>query len=208
ATAPTSGTYTVIVGTNDGTVSARNNDTGSYLLTHAKGTRVNSTPLGDEGGDLSNKTTHAGTIYLGDLDQWSFTATQGDYIALSIGEVAPATAGFLPWFLLVSPTGVRLLHSFPTRALPISATAPTSGTYTVIVGTNDGTVSARNNDTGSYLLTLAKGPGVFATSAGDEGGDLTNGATHAGTIYLGDLDHWSFTATQGDYIALSMGEVA
>src|SRR2546430_12660239 len=60
-----------------------------------------------------------------------------------------------------------------------------------LVGTNDGTVSARNTDTGSYLLTLAKGPGTFATSPGDEGGDLTNGATHAGTIYLGDLDQWS-----------------
>src|SRR5256886_12014618 len=31
----------------------------------------------------------------------------------------------------------------------IAATASTTGTYTVIVGTNDGTVSARNTDTGS-----------------------------------------------------------
>src|SRR5947207_2098244 len=118
-----------------------------------------------------------------------------------MGEVAPATAGFQPWIRLVSPTGVLLGNGIGTSAVQIAATAPTSGTYTVIVGTNDGTVSARNNDTGSYLLTLAKGPGVFATSAGDEGGDLTNGATQAGTIYLGDLDQWSFTATQGDYIA-------
>src|SRR5437773_1328976 len=146
---------------------------------------------------MPNGATQAGTIYLGDLDQWSFTATQGGYIALSMGEVAPATAGFQPWIRLVSPTGVLLGNGIGTSAVQIAATAPTSGTYTVIVGTNDGTVSARNNDTGSYLLTLAKGPGVFATSAGDEGGDLTNGATHAGTIYLGDLDQWSFTATQG-----------
>src|SRR4029077_6878867 len=88
----------------------------------------------------------------------------------------------------------------------IAVTAPTTGTYTVIVGTNDG--YGRNNDTGSYLLTLAKGPGTCATSTGDEGGALPNGATQASTIYLGDLDQWSFTATQGDYIALSMGEVA
>src|SRR5438094_3320546 len=125
-----------------------------------------------------------------------------------MGEVAPATAGFQPWIRLVSPTGVLLGTGIGTYAVQIAATAPTSGTYAVIVGTNDGTVSARNDDTGSYLLTLAKGPGTFATSAGDEGGPMTNGATHAGTIYLGDLDQWSFTATQGDYIALSMGEVA
>ncbi len=202
--APTTGTYTVIVGTNDGF--GRNEDTGSYLLTLAKGPGAFATSAGDEGGDLTNGATHAGTIYLGDLDQWSFTATQGDYIALSMGEVAPVSAGFQPWIRLVSPTGVLLGNGIGASAVQIAVTATTTGTYTVIVGTNDG--FGRNEDTGSYLLTLAKGPGAFATSTGDEGGDLTNGATHAGAIYLGDLDQWSFTATQGDYIALSMGEVA
>src|SRR3989454_394447 len=204
ATATTTGTYTVIVGTNDGV--GRNEDTGSYLLTLAKGPGAFATSSGDEGGDLMNGATHAGTIYLGDLDQWSFTATQGDYIALSMGEVAPVSAGFKPWIRLVSPTGALLANSSAgASAVQVAATATTTGTYTVIVGTNDGV--GRNEDTGSYLLTLAKGPGAFATSSGDEGGDLMNGATHAGTIYLGDLDQWSFTATQGDYIALSMGEV-
>src|SRR6059036_1431060 len=202
--APTTGTYTVIVGTNDGF--GRNEDTGSYLLTLAKGPGAFVTSAGDEGGDLTNGATQAGTIYLGDLDQWSFTATQGDYIALSMGEVAPVSAGFRPWIRLVSPTGVLLATSIGTSAVQVAASAPTTGTYTVIVGTNDGV--GRNNDTGNYLLTLAKGPGAFETSTGDEGGALTNGATHAGAIYLGDLDQWSFTATQGDYIALSMGEVA
>src|SRR5438034_1842288 len=123
-----------------------------------------------------------------------------------MGEVAPVSAGFQPWIRLVSPTGVLLGNGIGASAVQIAVTATTTGTYTVIVGTNDG--FGRNEDTGGYLLTLAKGPGAFATSAGDEGGALTDGATHAGTIYLGDLDQWSFTATQGDYIALSMGEVA
>src|SRR5256885_675780 len=118
-----------------------------------------------------------------------------------MGEVAPTSAGFQPWIRLVSPTGVLLGNGIGASAVQIAATASATGTYTVIVGTNDG--FGRNNDTGGYLLTLAKGPGTFATSTGDEGGNLTNGATHAGTIYLGDLDQWSFTATQGDYIARS-----
>src|SRR5207247_1405291 len=133
-----------------------------------------------------------GTIYLGDLDQWSFTATRGDYIALIMGEVALATAGFQPWIRLVSPTGVLLGNGIGTSAVQIAATAPTSGTYTVIVGTNDGTVSARNNDTGSYLLTLAKGPCVFATSPRDLHSFPTRRSSDLGTIYLGDLDQWSF----------------
>src|SRR5438093_6202317 len=123
-----------------------------------------------------------------------------------MGEVAPVSGGFPPWIRLVSPTGVLLGTRIGASAVQIAATAPTAGTYTVIVGTNG--CFGRNEDTGIDLLTRANGPGAFATSSGDEGGALTNGATQAGTIYLGDLDQWSFTATQGDYIALSMGEVA
>src|SRR2546426_1128183 len=202
--APTTGTYTVIVGTNDGF--GRNEDTGSYLLTLAKGPGAFATSAGDEGSALTNGATQAGTIYLGDLDQWSFTATQGDYIALSMGEVAPVSGGFQPWIRLVSPTGVLLGTSIGASAVQIAATAPATGTYTVIVGTNDG--FGRNNDTGGYLLTLAKGPGAFEPSAGDEGGPMTDGVNQAGAIYLGDLDMWSFTATQGQVITLSMSEAA
>src|SRR5437764_211226 len=99
---------------------------------------------------------HAGTIYPGDLALSLHAALPIYYIALSMGEVAPATAGFQPWIRLVSPTGVLLGNSIGASAAQITVTAPTSGTYTVIVGTNDGTVSARNNDTGSYLLTLTR----------------------------------------------------
>src|SRR5947199_9139197 len=125
-----------------------------------------------------------------------------------MGEVAPATAGFQPWIRLVSPTGVLLGNGIGTWAHQICPSAWSSGVCSVIVGTNDGTVSARNNDTGSYLLTLAKGPGTFAPSTGDEGGDLPNGATQAGTIYLGAPDPWSFTAPPGQVITLSISEGA
>src|SRR5438034_1172163 len=125
-----------------------------------------------------------------------------------MGEVAPATAGFQPWIRLVSPTGVLLGNGIGTSEVQIAATAPTSGTYTVIVGTNDGTVSARNDDTGSYLLTLAKGPGRSEERRVGKECGLRRGANHERKIYMGDLDQWSFSANQGDYIALSMGEVA
>src|SRR3989442_4910144 len=123
-----------------------------------------------------------------------------------MGEVAPVSAGFQPWIRLVSPSGVLLGNGIGASAVQIAVTAPTTGTYTVIVGTNDG--FGRNNDTGSYLLTLAKGPGTFVVSDGDEGGPMTDGVNHAGAIYLGDLDMWSFTATQGQVITLSISEAA
>src|SRR5437870_1176258 len=103
-----------------------------------------------------------------------------------MGEVAPASAGFQPWSRLVSPTGVLLATSIGTSAVQVAASASTAGTCTVIVEING--VLACDLAIGSYLLTLAKGPGAFETSTGDEGGALTNGATQAGAIYLGDLD--------------------
>src|SRR5437764_998325 len=136
-------------------------------------------------------------LFRSDFDTWTFTATQGDYIALSVGTETQTTAHFDPWIRLVSPTGVLLGNSYTqTGASNIAATAPTSGSYTVIIGSY---VGGLYDGTGSYRLTLAQGPGAIVVSAGDEGGPMTDGATNAGSIYQGDFDTWTFTATQGNY---------
>src|SRR5437870_241776 len=150
---------------------------------------------------MTEGATNGDNTYQGDLDTWTFTATQGDYIALSVGTETQATAHFAPWIRLASPTGVLLGNSSTqTGASNVAATAPTSGTYTVIIGSYLG---GFYDGTGSYLLTLAQGPGAVEVSTGDQGGPMTNGATNAPTRRPSDLDTWTFTATQGDYIALS-----
>src|SRR3989454_969776 len=86
---------------------------GVYNLTvDGTGTPGNrSTPLtltvsGSAPRSLINGQTYSGTISApGELHTWTFTATAGDYIPLSIGEAAPASGGFTPWIRLVSPTG-------------------------------------------------------------------------------------------------------
>jgi hypothetical protein len=50
-------------------------------------------------------------------------------------------------------------------------------------------------------------PGPITVSPSDEGGPLTNGAMHLGTIVKGDLDTWTFTANAGERIALHIGEI-
>src|SRR5947207_8440488 len=154
---------------------------------------------------MSYGATAAANIYPLSLHDALPISTQGDYIALSVGTVTQATAHFAPWIRLVSPSGALLGNSSTqTGASNIAATAPTSGTYTVIIGSY---VGGFYDGTGSYRLTLAQGPGAVVVSAGDEGGPMTNGAPNAGSIYQGDFDTWTFTATQGDYIALSVGTV-
>ena len=76
--------------------------------------------------------------------------------------------------------------------------APESGTYRIIVG------DAHINNTGNYLLRLAQAPQNFVVRPGDDGGPLTNGANHPGTITLGDLDQWSFNANAGSFIHLTI----
>src|SRR3989442_10686863 len=83
----------------------------SYLLTLAKGPGAVEVSTGDEGGPMTDGATNAGSIYQGDFDTWTFTATQGDYIALSVGTVTQTTAHFAPWIRLVSPTRALLGNS-------------------------------------------------------------------------------------------------
>ena len=69
--APQAGTYTLIVATGD----AARAGTGTYKLTLAKAPGFLIVPADDEGGATNNGENHTGGIYLGDLDQWVFTAT-------------------------------------------------------------------------------------------------------------------------------------
>src|SRR2546430_1390451 len=147
---------------------------------------------------MTSGATNSGTIFLCELDACMRASTVSGVQACALRMVAPASAHFAPWIRLLSPTGVLLGNSATGQgAGNIAATAPTSGTYTVIVGSNSGATGFFDG-TGSYLLTLAKGPGAVEVSTGDEGGPITNGATNSGTIYLGDLDTWTFTATQSE----------
>ena len=110
----------------------------------------------------------------------NFTASQNDFISLSIGEVLPGgpDPGFVPWIRLQNPMGVQIGSNSGALVGQINVTAPLTGTYTVLVASND----SFNDATGSYRLTLAKAPGTFVVPAGDQGGAMTNGANHPGHI--------------------------
>src|SRR2546427_755597 len=152
---------------------------------------------------MTDGATNAGSIYQGDFDTWTFTATQGDYIALSVGTVTQTTAHFAPWIRLVSSTGALLGNSSTeTGASNIAATAPTSGTYTVIIGSYFG---GFYDGTGSYQLTLAKGPGAVVFFLMIRRPPRSTLFPYTTLFRSGDFDTWTFTATQGDYIALSVG---
>lgn len=198
--ATNSGTFTVVAGD----FSNAYGGSGAYRLTMVKSGDPIAVSSGDQGGPLTNGVTHIGDIYVGDLDVWNFTAGIGESITLRMGELT-AGSPLTPAIWLFGPNGV-LLDSYGASsvAAEVSVRATNSGTFTVVVGD----FSNAYGGSGGYRLTLGKTGSPIVISAGDEGGTLINGIMHTGTIDIGDMDVWSFTANAGDSIVARMGEMA
>lgn len=97
------------------------------------------------GGALTNGANHSGEITLGDIDAWTFIASSGDNITVSIGEVEP-TASFNPWIRLIGPTGTQLGSAPGVLSAQINNVQATlTGTYTVIVSSHAGSPSGTGN---------------------------------------------------------------
>lgn len=164
-------------------------------------------------GALTNGATHTGVIEIGGLDTWTLTATRNDSITISISEVAGGgeDPDFYPWIRLKAPDGSDLgsdgatSGNWGSTTSAVDVQAPMTGTYTLIVAHYP---QKRQTGPGTYVLTMAKTPGPYTISPGDEGGAMINTATHRGTIPVGDIDAWTFRAVKNDSVTISIGEVA
>ncbi|HEU5070685.1 MAG TPA: hypothetical protein VFV96_09780, partial [Verrucomicrobiae bacterium] len=195
--ATNSGTFTVVVDDATGTAA-----TGTYRLTLAKTPGAVFVAPGDDGGPLTNSLMHTGTIDVGDLDVWTFNATNGDTMMIEAGETNPGSA-LTPALWLYGPDGKLLDSGYGAVAIQVSFRATNSGTFTLVVGD----YSTGYSGSGPYRLTLAKTGNPVVLSPGDDGGPMTNAVMHTGTIDVGDLDVWNFTATNGDTMMIEAGEV-
>ncbi len=197
-TATVSGVHTVVVEDLNGTSA-----TGVYRLTLVRSGVPATLFAGDEGGPLTNGAVHTGTIGVGELDIWTLTANAGDAMVARMGEVTSASP-LSPQLRIYSPTGARLDLASSAVASEVVATADTSGLYLVVAGDFNSTNLVGSGD---YRLSLAMTGSPVVVSPGDEGGPLTNGALHTGTIETGGLDVWTVTANLGEAIVVRMGEV-
>lgn len=192
--ATNAGVYTVLVG------SASQGQFGSYSLSYINSRQTYVVPAGEEGGALTNGMNHAGVTSIGDEDVWSFTASIGDNITLRCGEIT-GTASYNPFLRLIGPTGVLIAQDNDAADSFVNHRATNNGVYTVLVG------AWFRGHTGAYSLRYVKAPGDVVVPSDDEGGPLTNGGNHLGTIDNGDEDAWTFSAAVGDNITLRVGEL-
>src|SRR5438552_2140556 len=150
---------------------------------------------------LSNGGNSDGAISVaGENDTWTFAANTGDSIVLRIGQLSDATGNFEPQIRLLSPANAQLGSSVGDLAAEIAVTAPSSGACTVAGrdGNLEHTADAACS-TSNYRQHLAKSPGVFVGTDGDEGGDLINGADQDDSIQPVYLYLWSVPPS-ADYI--------
>ncbi len=174
-----SGTYTVLC---YGYAST----SGDYNLYYAK------IPGANELGELSNDSMSSGSIDLGEIDTYTFSANAGDYIVLSMVEAVTGSS-FSPNLVLYGPDGdeIDVKNDFDHSA--IWHHAERSGTYTVVC-------YGYASTSGDYSLYYAKMQGA------NELGELSSGNTRNETIDLGDIDTYTFPAHIGDTISLKMVE--
>ncbi len=195
-----------VVATNNGTFTVKvdgvaANATGQYRLTLVKVPGTMTLAPGDEGGPMTNGVMHTGTIDVGDLDVWSFSAANGEALTIEIGEAVSGST-LTPAVWLYGPDGRLLDSNSGTAAGQVNFRATNSGTFTAVVGD----FSSGYSGSGAYRLTLARTGAAILVSPGDEGGPMTNAVMHTGTISVGDLDVWNFTAAIGDTLMVEIGE--
>lgn len=192
------GVYTVLVASND----SGTDGTGQYRLETVRTAGPYTISPGDQGGALTNGSFHTGEVVRGDVDTWTVNVVAGQRLTLHLGEITDTSADFTPWLRLFAPSGASVTN-WGAAATRLDVAAAETGVYTVVVASNDSGMDG----TGQYRLELAKGPGPYTTSAGDEGAALVNGAIHTGTVVRGDVDTWTVTLTAGQRIAVHLGEV-
>jgi len=198
APASTTGTYTLVVSdfTNSGTTG--NSGTGSYNLFVTR----SALGAGAEAAVVPDGRATAGTVALGDLASYTFTATAGENLQV---RVAKTSGTLVPRYELYGPSGNFITSSYAsTVASAINAPASTTGAYTLVVSdfTNNG--STGNSGTGNYNLFVTRS----ALGTGAEGTVVPDGSATAGTMALGDLASYTFTATAGESLQVRVAKTS
>jgi hypothetical protein len=155
------------------------------------------------GGSMTSGGNYTGTVLRGQIDQWTFSATQGEYVLITVSVVgAVGDQTFVPFIQVQAPDGTLAASTYHGAFARVDFTAAQTGTYTARVSRAGGAPNG-----GQYVIALAQAPAPFVVPADDEGGPMTDGGTFTGSVFRGDLDLWSFTAAKDDAVTLTASVV-
>jgi Ca2+-binding RTX toxin-like protein len=174
--------------------SSGEDETGTYNLYFAKA------PGANDDGALPNGGKVSGVIDLGDLDSYTFSANAGETIYLRVADTETTefvNSPFFPSVRLLGPSGSLITSSSGALVGDIAQALVDTGTYTVIISDE----SSGEDATGSYDLYFAKAPGA------NDDGCIANGQSADGFIDLGDIDSYSFHATAGTSLVVTVTDL-
>jgi YD repeat-containing protein len=147
-------------------------------------------PGSNEGGALDPNEPTDGVIDLGDLDSFTFEATVGKPVRLSLSNVGGGA--LTPYLMVFDPNGTQV-GQISSASVAVLALSPTvAGKYTVVV--------SGNAATGTYKLYYMVAPGS------NDGGALHPDEPSSGAIDVGDQDAYTFDATAGRPVRVSVAD--
>lgn len=179
-TATSAGTWSVVVDD----VSGGGGTTGAYAIDYV------GAPGANEHGALATPGSVAGSIDLGDIDSYTFTAAAGEQYEVRIADVA--FSALYPRLSIYGPDGGLVHAASSATVVKLSGAAPVTGTYTVVLTDISSGLSA----TGDYELFFVRYPDA------DELGPLEDGGSVSNSIGLGDIDTWTFSIEAGERFEL------
>lgn len=167
--------------------------TGQYALTAFRAYGAQDAD-GDAGAATSGLTVN-GNLTAGDLDVFTLSANAGESLAVCMTEQA---ADLDPEVVLYGPGGTQLASNDGLTGLTLDSIANTTGTYYIVARTK------YNDATGNYGITIFKADGV--QSADGDAGKVTSGKTVSGSFSAGDLDVFTFSASTGEGLLISISD--
>jgi Ca2+-binding RTX toxin-like protein len=187
--ASVAGTYQLLVSDQG------SNDTGNYQLTVF---RPGTQGTGEEGGDVQSGRRRAGTVEAGDLDVWTISATQGQYLGAIVAENKVGDAVDIG-MLIFTPDGSLVTEKTSELGVQsdILSSESQSGTYRVVI------FEPGANDAGRYGISFGQFPGVQYAGDPDTLNPLLNGVARNGDAPGADFDIWPIYIGEGSTFSVT-----
>ncbi|MFK7975627.1 MAG: hypothetical protein AB8C02_05795 [Halioglobus sp.] len=184
-------------------VLASNNGTAgsaAYELTAHMSGQPFSVPAGDSGGPVSNGNLLTGTVTRSDVDAYTISVKQDEWVAVRLAEAGSAnSSGVSPRLEVFGEDGRLLLQGAASILLDRRYRSELDEQLT-IWASNTGTTDS------NYELQASIASQAYATSAGDQGGGLTSGVVVSGNLARGDMDLFTIDVVAGTDVSVTMSE--
>ncbi|MDQ7025330.1 MAG: clostripain-related cysteine peptidase [Anaerolineae bacterium] len=196
---PSAGTYTIVV------ASFNDSRSGAYTLSLV----TTGASLG-QGGGAADSTIAMGQTVNGSVDvsneqRWTFTGESGQVVDVTVIATFDSTVR------LLDSRGVEVdfnddYESSLTESRLVNVPLPSNGTYTIVVG------SFNNSLSGSYTLRLSQAttsdtPTTIPTAAispSSSTNTINFGETVSGDIAVGDKQRWAFSGQVGQVVNITV----